>query len=104
MSWWVSGCPARCMIAMEPDEWSHLAGTWDGANMHLYHNGVLADSVPYQGPTAEEEMAALHTKGDFFVGAIPGRPALPSPPPLALATHTHPPLAPRPPPRSPPPP
>ena len=47
LTWWVSGCPARCMIALEPDEWSHVVGTWDGATLHMYHNGVLADSVPY---------------------------------------------------------
>ena len=27
---WVSGCPARCLIALEVDEWSHVVGTWDG--------------------------------------------------------------------------
>ena len=35
------------MVALEPDEWSHVVGTWDGATLHMYHNGVLADSVPY---------------------------------------------------------
>merc|ERR1740124_720326 len=72
LSWWVSGCPARALICLELDAWSHVVGTWDGAMMHLYHNGVLADSVPYVVPSAEEA-EALHTKGDFFVGAIPGK-------------------------------
>jgi len=72
MSWWVAGCPARAMIRLELHEWSHLVGTWDGACLYLYHNGVLADSVPYALPNVEEA-EALHTKGDFFVGGLPGK-------------------------------
>jgi hypothetical protein len=30
--------------------WTHLAGTYDGAYLRLYVNGVLARSVPRTGP------------------------------------------------------
>ena len=73
LTWWVSGCPARCMIALEPDEWSHVVGTWDGATLHMYHNGVLADSVPYVLASAEEAEALHAVKADLYIGAIPGK-------------------------------
>ena len=73
LTWWISGCPARCMIALEVDEWSHVAATWDGAMMHMYHNGVLADSVPYVLASAEEAEALHAVKADLYIGAIPGK-------------------------------
>jgi hypothetical protein len=63
------------MIALEPDEWSHVVGTWDGAMLHMYHNGVLADSVPYVLASAEEAEALHAVKADLYIGAIPGKAA-----------------------------
>jgi autotransporter-associated beta strand protein/parallel beta-helix repeat protein len=36
--------------AIAVGQWSHVVGTYDGANLKLYINGVLAGSLAYSGP------------------------------------------------------
>lgn len=50
---------ARASIARPTDsQWHHFAGTYDGANVRAYFDGVLAATVPLAGP--------LRTDGDEF--------------------------------------
>lgn len=45
------------------NEWSHLAGTWDGTTLKLYINGALeAQNAPHERPTP--------STCDFFIGGI----------------------------------
>lgn len=42
---------ARASVAAPPDDtWAHIAGTYDGTNIRLYLNGVLAATTALAGP------------------------------------------------------
>ena len=36
--------------SLQPQTWTHLAGTYDGSTMRIYVNGTLAGSAPQSGP------------------------------------------------------
>jgi large repetitive protein len=41
---------SRVRVELPADEWAHVAGTYDGANLRLYLDGVLAQTVAYTQP------------------------------------------------------
>jgi len=57
-------------------QWSHLATTYDGANMKLYVNGVLVATQPQTGSLAVSNGAlkiggnSVFSGGEFFHGLI----------------------------------
>jgi len=72
-------CAARSLVAN--GTWSHIVGTYDGNNIALYVNGVLAGSDSYGGATVRytksnptciggESTTSACTGGDNFIGSI----------------------------------
>jgi serine protease AprX len=52
-------------VAPVPGQWEHLVGTWDGATLRLYRNGVQIGSKPFAGSPASPS-------GDFTIGDYDG--------------------------------
>ena len=67
-------------VAPTPGVWEHVVGTWDGAMLRLYLNGVQIGSKPFTGPlgspTLDFEIANYHYDvalvgfDHFFGGAL----------------------------------
>lgn len=55
-------------------DWHHIACTWDGTEMAIYHNGnKLQSTTPATGPTfttAPWTIGALGTSGEYFSGVM----------------------------------
>jgi hydrogenase maturation factor HypE len=60
--------------ALPLNTWSHLAGTYDGATLRLYVNGVLAASQPYTGSIITSSgalrLGGNAVWGEYFTGRI----------------------------------
>ena len=60
--------------ALPLNTWSHLAGTYDGANLRLYVNGVLVSSQPFSGPIAASagalRLGGNGVWGEYFKGVL----------------------------------
>src|SRR5882724_8407888 len=52
------------------DEWTHLVGVYDGANVKLYKNGVLAASTPASGSMTLNDPSQAVTIGRYFSGRL----------------------------------
>lgn len=61
------GTPIRLRTSATPmvGEWEHLVGTWDGARLRLYRNGVELGVEEFSGPLARPT-------ADLIVGSYPG--------------------------------
>jgi YVTN family beta-propeller protein len=55
---------------IDPFEWTHLAGTYDGIDLRLYVNGTLANSIPASLSIGEGDVGLYI--GRFIAGAFPG--------------------------------
>ena len=42
-----------------PNQWHHIAFSWDGKMVRCYHNGVLTSEAPTVGPKAKSQVAKL---------------------------------------------
>jgi hypothetical protein len=51
--------------AVSTTSWSHVVGTYDGATIRIYLNGVLADSFAYAGPF-------VHSTSPLLIGNAAG--------------------------------
>ena len=60
--------------ALPLNAWSHLAGTYDGATLRLYVNGVLVVSQPFTGSivtsTGALRLGGNSLWGEYFTGRI----------------------------------
>lgn len=54
---------AESVITVKPETWYHVAGTWDGAWLRIYVNGVLEDSRVREGPLTSRIAAARIGQG-----------------------------------------
>jgi hypothetical protein len=67
---------ARALISPVAGTWYHLVGVYDGANLKLYLNGVLQQTVPYAnawvgaGTTAIGRSRYAGVNADFWPGLI----------------------------------
>jgi hypothetical protein len=66
-----AGETKACGPGPSPDEWHHIAGTWDGSTMELYLDDVLVASAPFAGPVAYDNNPVLIGGEDDGAG-IPG--------------------------------
>ena len=64
---WVSGIGVIAAAAVAPDTCSFVAGTYDGANVRLYINGVLADTQPDSRTPAFTAAVGSPTTGTIVV-------------------------------------
>ena len=73
MAFFVNGLKREtsALIRVLPEEWSHVAATFDGKMLTTYCNGRRADYVVIDPPLEEY----LHTQGDLCVGGTPGKAA-----------------------------
>ena len=73
MAFFVNGLKREtsALIRVLPEEWSHVAATFDGKMLTTYCNGRRADCVVIDPPLEEY----LHTQGDLCVGGTPGKAA-----------------------------
>ena len=53
--------------ALTINQWTHLAGTWDGSTLRLYLGGVEVASQPRSG-TLEVNNSPLHIGGNTYNG------------------------------------
>lgn len=53
-NWWLFS-----NTAPQPNEWYHIAGTFDGSTLSIYVNGILENSVPWAGPNPETAVGTL---------------------------------------------
>lgn len=65
--------PATATVS--PNEWSHVACTWDGTTMAIYHNGIMLASIePTSLPSFTSNdwtIGSLTTSGsEYFTGAM----------------------------------
>ena len=68
-NWSASGGGQEVNVAVEPDTWYHVCGTYDGKELRIYLNGALKDT--FEHAIGEEE--EFHSKGDLVVGGLPGK-------------------------------
>jgi glucose/arabinose dehydrogenase len=54
-------------VALAPNQWTHLASTYDGTTLRLYVNGVLNSSLPRTG-SLEVNGSPLRIGGDTYPG------------------------------------
>ncbi len=63
-----------CQVAVSSDGalqlgvWGHVTGVWDGANLHLYINGIEVNSVPGTGTLQMNRDIFLGINADNFFG------------------------------------
>ena len=70
MAFFVNGLKKEttCLLRVNPDEWSHVAGTFDGKTLITYVNGRRADYCTLDPVPQPDEY--LQTQGDLQVGGI----------------------------------
>ena len=70
MAFFVNGLKKEttCLIRVNPDEWSHVAASFDGKTLTTYCNGRRADTCTLDPVPQPDEY--LHTTGDLQVGGV----------------------------------
>jgi hypothetical protein len=74
--WMLSICTPDCSAATAPagslvvGEWSHVASTYDGAAITVYHDGVPVDSVAHSGDVSDVAYVFLGAWERSFSGTL----------------------------------
>jgi len=68
---WTTGGHQMVGARIELETWTHAVATYNGSEIRLYINGSLKSQIEW--PVTEEEAETLHTKGDLFIGGMPGK-------------------------------
>lgn len=67
----VSSCTDIGSFAMPLNEWHHVAGTWDGSDLHLFLDGSEIDSGPFAGPVGYDTNPVLIGADDNDTDNVP---------------------------------
>lgn len=65
----------RVQAQIEPNKWTHIAGTYDGTEMRLFIDGSMHDTLDHPVVKDEEADALHHPKADLCIGAHPNKAA-----------------------------
>lgn len=65
--WYIGSGSNHVCCHVTPGMWTHLVGTFDGADLRLYRQGELAAERPSQ-------FGATPPGGSFYIGCVPGDP------------------------------
>jgi len=58
------------LLRVPPDQWTHIAGTFDGKSLTTYVNGMRTDVFLIDPPLEEPP---THTQGDLLIGGVSGK-------------------------------
>ena len=69
---WSQGGHQMVGFRIELNTWNHVVATFNGSEINLYVNGSLR-ATQNEYVCTEEEAETLHSKGDLYIGGMPGK-------------------------------